>query len=228
MSGTIGITANENGRYTVFTASLAGLARPEGVALRWGMGSDTIANRNEIVRAALEGEWLWFMDDDHAFAPDILLRLLAHEREDAVIVPLCLKRQQPFIPCAFSARGGDDLYPIDLARLPSGGLVPVYAAGTAGMLIPCGLLEEIPEPWFEHDPIGEDVLFCEKVRETGAQILCDLETPLGHLTTAAVWPSFADGRWNVGFNVADGFSLICPLAEPQVNGRPSLVLPHGY
>ena len=148
-----------------------------------------------------DAEYLWFMDDDHAFSPDILMRLLRHELP--LVVPVCFTRSAPFPPVDFTERVGDDRYlPLYLPEQEEGGLVELVAGGTAGMLIHRSVLEAMPGPyWFEYGAASEDILFCKKAMGLGFSLHCDLSVRLGHLTTAVVEPTFYEGEWALGVRV---------------------------
>lgn len=204
--GTVGVIAQETGRYTAFSISLSALQKPEGSYERWVMGTYPAEASNELARD-FHGDWLWLMGDDHAFAPDILMRLLAHNVD--IVSPLCLSRRTPFNPYSFGDRASQT--PIDLDQYPNGGLVEVEAAGSAGMLIRRHVLEAIGDPWFVHHPDGEDIHFCDRARARGFNVHVDLDTPLGHITTTVLWPTRIDGRWHTGFTVADGFQMVADV-----------------
>jgi hypothetical protein len=199
--GTVGVVAGESARYTQFAVALSGLEMPAGSQLRWVISGDRANGTNELA-ANLHGDWLFIMGDDHAFAPDLLLKLLAHDVD--VVVPLCLSRRTPFNPYCFQQRDG--MVPLDLSRCPASGLVEVEAAGSAGMLIRRHVLEAVGEPCFEYHPEGEDIAFCDKARAAGFKIHVDLGTPLGHIASTILWPTF-NGRWLTGLTVADGFEV---------------------
>src|SRR5262245_30602307 len=145
----VGATAMDTGRFTAFTIALNSLRLPT----VWGMGSDFSGNCNTLVRMFLETEAdaLWIIGDDHSFESDIVDRLAA--RDVDIVVPLCLKRQMPFQPVIYAGRDGDELIPVDLHQAPSHGLISIYGAGSAGMLVKRHVLEAMEDPWFEHDPV---------------------------------------------------------------------------
>jgi hypothetical protein len=203
--GTVAISADEAGRYTQFAICMQGLEAPAGSRTSWRIGNDFAGNRNAAC-AQLEGDWIWFIDDDHAFAPDILTRLLA--RKVDIVTPICLRRSQPFLPVPYV--DGDYM---DLGQYGENELVEVEYAGTSGMLIRKRVLETIEPPWFElGNGVSEDVNFSRKARQAGFSIYVDMGVRLGHITTAVVWPVWS-GRWLTGFTVADGAQL---AIEPVV------------
>ena len=208
LPGTIGICANDTGRFTGFAHSLCGVQSPIGSKIAWAIGSDIAEGREILVRDRMQGDWMWFMDDDHAFASDTLMHLLA--RGLPVIAPVVLQRQQPFLPVAMIDKDNR----IDLTQQPSEGAVEVYATGTAGMLIRRNVFEEFARVWpdepiFEkHTGTSDDYLFCARLRQLGIPIHVDLGLSLGHITTTVVWPDvLADEQRVVTFQISDSFRV---------------------
>lgn len=220
MSGHVGIIANDAGRYTMFPVCLSQLHHPPNTGILWRLTSDRIVGRNGVVKVALEegSEWVLFLDDDHAFPPDILHRLLAHDRP--IVGALYLQRQTPFGPIAYDRKDENgDYHQVDLRTIdPDGGLLEVAACGTGGMLIRSevfhAILEASPgEPVFEHGRASEDMIFCDKARELGFPIYIDPSARMGHLSMASCWANHDGERWSVGFHLADGFSMVGELPE---------------
>jgi hypothetical protein len=209
-SGTVAVCAEEAARYTRFLISVQALGMPPGSQIRWLLSSDTTASRNSSCRD-LYGEWVWFVDDDHAFQPDILRRLLTHDVD--IIAPLVLRRHQPFLPVACL----DDEV-LDLSQHPEEGLLEVDHTGSSGMLIRRHVIEAMEDPWFElGNGISEDVNFCRAARDAGFSIHIDLGCRMGHITPAVVWPYWDEnlGQWVTGFSIADGFEIGVDLT-PQL------------
>ncbi|MGH9876287.1 MAG: hypothetical protein ACRD5H_01500, partial [Nitrososphaerales archaeon] len=71
-------------RFYEFQLALEQVMVPEGSKWLIERSCDIAQNFNNGVKGMI-GEWAWFMGDDHAFVPDMLLRLLAHEVD--VVVP---------------------------------------------------------------------------------------------------------------------------------------------
>jgi hypothetical protein len=207
--GTVAVATDEAGRYTRFAIAMQGLLCPIGSRTLWQVGNDIAGNRNGACAQA-DGDWVWFIDDDHTFAPDILLRLLA--RDVDIVAPLCLRRVQPFHPVACDLDGRH----LDVTRYAHGELVEVEHTGSSGMLIRRRVLEQVEAPWFElGNGVSEDVAFCRKAREAGFLVHVDMGVPLGHITTAVVWPTNTDGAWYTGFDIADGASLLVDPPKPE-------------
>ena len=219
MGGLIGIIANDSARYSLFASCVTKLQVPPGAQVEWLIGGDWCGARNTLGEIVLKEDfdWLWFMDDDHAFAPNILMKLLAHDV--SMVVPVCLTRVTPFAPVTFTEKIGDDTYlPIYLPEQPEQGLVELVAGGSAGMLIKKEVFEAIPntkeKPWFEYGIGSEDIIFCNKAKEAGFAISCDLGTKLGHITTAVVWPTIHEQQWAVGFNIGRDTNIVVGI-EPR-------------
>src|SRR5262245_7256900 len=174
MSGTIGIIAKDEARYTIFWVCLLQLLGDSPPNTRWdiAISTDIPGARNTLAQRSLEvgSEWILFVDDDMNFPHDVLKRLLAHE-EDIVGAPY-LRRAGDHSPLAFSERNEDGLYEaIDLTQLPGEGLLKVRALGGGCLLIRSEVFRAISsEPnWFEHGRVhgrdwnaAEDIIFCEK------------------------------------------------------------------
>jgi len=219
MSGVIGIPCNDAARYSFFSASLSHIVAPSNTQIRWAFGSDRIRGRNNLVRESLEvgSEWMWFLDDDHCFSPFLLRQLLAHEV--SIVTPIYLQRTMPFAPVVYTDREDDEQTYVPLF-LPDystdhAELVPIRAAGTGGMLIRSEVFRAIGEPWFEHGYASEDLIFCEKAREAGFELYCDLQAHLGHITTTVVWPAREDESWQVGFTLADNLTMTIPIGTRE-------------
>lgn len=200
--GTVAVTADEAGRFTQFAICMQGLVLPPGSKTLWRIGNDIAGNRNVAVEQ-MDGDWIWWIDDDHAFPPGILSALLEHDVD--VVAPLCLRRQQPFDPVSFTSR--EQITVLPLHDLPEQGLVEVEACGSAGMLVKRHVFDALEQPYFRMTDVSEDIVFCDKLREAGFKIHVDLGTSLGHITTAVIWPTHDEGEWRTGFTFSDGFKL---------------------
>lgn len=216
----VGIIANDAARFSLFSTCVTKLdTRDLDVSLEWLIGGDWCGARNTLVEMTLEGDFthLWFMDDDHAFAPDLLSRLAAHDVP--LVNPLCLARIAPFPLVTYASKGeGEKLYlPIDLSGAPPEGLVELEAAGCAGMLIRRDVLEAVsalPTPCFEYGDRSEDIVFCEKAKACGFTLYGDLAARLGHITTAVVYPDTDNGVWMTRLKIGGGLDLfVSPAAD---------------
>ena len=220
MSGLVGVIANDSARYSLFSSCIDRLTLPGGWRKEWLIGGDWCGARNSLCRLVLDdehAEYLWFMDDDHAFPPSLLTRLLAHG--EALVTPICLTRTHPFHPVAYTQKleGEYQYLPIPLSEAASEGLVEIQAGGCAGMLIRRDVIEAIEPPWFEYTDRSEDIVFCEKAKAAGFKLHADLGCVLGHITTAVVWPQPTENGWETGLTIGRDLNITVETADVLVN-----------
>lgn len=194
--GVIGVASSFLGRYREFDMDLARVLAPPLSVVEWRMGVNVAHHYNNMIRTMLKDsklQWVWILGDDHVFRPDTLFRLLAHQVD--MVTPFCLRRSEPYEPVLHTA--AKDGY--RLVKLTSiaheKGLFDMtdLTVGNAGTLLSRRLCEAIEGPWFvcgKTDPeyMGSDLYFCELVRKAGFRMYMDMDTTIGHLTHAAVWP----------------------------------------
>lgn len=219
-SGTVGILTSEHGRYSRFWLSMLNVHLPPMTKLITKMSLSIAEARNEILREA-EGEWVWFMDDDHTFEPGLLRGLMA--RNVDIIQPLVLTRYGPFSPVMMGPPSGDGIKHWRYALSPDDttGLKSVHIAGCAGMLIRRRVWEAMEYPYFTNGPhvdsIAEDVRFCQRARELGFGIYVDLDNRMGHLNIGEVWPERNEdtGEWTT--KLVFGQEIVqLPAAQPKL------------
>jgi GT2 family glycosyltransferase len=217
--GMIGIPCGQQGRWTEFTRCLATLQRPQGSTLAFNYGAYIQANRDDLVKQCLasDANWLFMVDDDHTFPPDILIRML--DRHVDVVGALALARTPPYFVCAFEEANsqtgvsrGVSIHDLDFASLKE-----VAAVGTGAILIRRKVLEEMEPPWFvmTHDEHGvnvsEDVVFCERARDAGFRVWLDTAQSIGHLTGVTL---ALDSR-GVVFDLGNEQSIVIPTDQVE-------------
>ncbi len=200
----VGITSSDLGRYIEFAISLERLLVPKGSRWKWMRGTCIAANRNIIARElfTLGGEqfrWAFFLDDDHIFDPDLLMRLL--KNEVSIVQALTPARTPPYRPHIYyhDKTGVSYQSALEWNELPEGGLVEADGTCAGGLLVSRSLLENMPDPWFEEgklekDKLGEDLYFNQKALALGYKTYVDLDARMGHIGSLIVWPERTD-RW---------------------------------
>jgi Glycosyl transferase family 2 len=184
-SGTVAVCAAETARYSAFAASLAQLVLPLGWAVRFLLGSDLVASRNRAVRE-LASEWLLFLDDDHECPPDLIARLLAHERE----IVGCLHVDRNY-PCVEPTPEGPP------------GLYEVEVVGAPGMLVHRRVFERVDPPFrYWETGANEDFDSCVRAREAGFAVWQDTTLTPSHITPAIVTAEHEDGAWFMRLRIA--------------------------
>lgn len=227
--GTICVASGDLARYSRFCNSMMQVEAPPDTRTAWACGLNVAANFNHCIRN-MTGEWVWIMGDDHVFAPDTLMRLLAHDVD--VVVPVVIRRQPPFIPVLFKQRPPNSVSPmgtfpyIKWSELPQHGLIGpeqgLHVAGSAGMLIRKRVLDQIGDPWFEvgqcgREVINEDAHFCEKLATLGIPLYADLDTWMGHVTPMTIWPSrSANGAWTTAIDMGGPRLFQLPVGSADV------------
>jgi hypothetical protein len=167
---------------TVPAIGPSGRVRPE-IELFFGSSSVLPQVRSEIVAKGLGwgAEWLLLVDSDQTFPPDALFRLLAHGK--------------PAIGCNCPARSGVSVIP------PGSGVAEVDYLGLAFFLVHRAPFEKIVREAQEAGSdsafplfmlgltpdgkgyVGEDVFFCNRLKDVGFPVFCDheLSREIGHI-----------------------------------------------
>lgn len=162
--------------------------------------------RNLLVRQFLltDADYLWFIDQDAAFLPQTLDRLLSRRlpivgalemmRLPGICYPMALKGERPeggyvvqapevyaFIAAHYDAMTNE---PQMLDAAPQDSLLEVGFTGCHCLLIRRDVLEAMAEPWFQgYNPGGEDQYFCEKAFALGIPTYMDMSVLVGHAVT---------------------------------------------
>jgi len=225
--GIVAVVSGDRTTYPQFAGCVAAIQSTPGSYLWWELtgGGGVAEARNQHVRRALhqfKGRpfWLWFIDDDHQFEPDILGSLLRRNKD--LIVPLVLFRVPPhgwvgyeYFPVDAEMTDEEliaawDRYtdPPTLEPGQTSGIVEMGQGGTGGLLISSEVLRAMPDPWFEFGKgyaaaAGEDGWFILKARRLGFQMFCDLSARMSHMNTCSVWPKLEpDGSVSPLFQIS--------------------------
>ena len=142
------------------------------------------SSRIELVQQAIEhgADYVFFVDADVTFPPETLEHLLALDK-DVVGAQYNMRR----LPATSTVKTMDEHgTPTAMNRIPTE-LFKAYAVPTGCVLIKTSVFEKIPRPWFffKHKEdgsieVGEDVWFCQRVREAGYDVWCDPTVPVQH------------------------------------------------
>lgn len=209
--GHVGIVSGDLSRYPTFMWSMFRLLLPIGSTWSGVSGNGFACQRNEVVQQMFDtnpdARWLWFIDDDHPFEGDVLLKLL--DRSVDVLQPLISTRKPPYRPYAYFKQPDGGYRTPRWSEIPTQGLFQVDACGAGGCLIRRNVLEAVGKPWYEEgrtqlDALGEDLFFSDKARDKGFKIWIDCDNRLGHLTNCAVWPAQHDGQHVIELDMHHG------------------------
>ena len=234
--GSILVAAGTQPRYYEFQMSLEGLHVPAGTKLHIERSCDITQNFNKGV-GTMVGEWAWFLGDDHAFRPDLLLHFLKHDVD--VVVPITPCKIAPWMPCVMHGPSDDDgrvwhedmlLYDWNelsgrgLLKFPKGDFI-----GQAGMLVKRHVLDQIGYPWFkcgQLDPgrLQEDMMFCRDIQEHGFTVWVDQDVIFDHYFIIGVTAKRHNAKW-VPALISGERTMVLPDAKPPLN--PNTEVPLG-
>lgn len=221
MDGLIAMACGETARFSEPYDSLMNLAVPPGWHYLSARGMSIAENWNHLAEVFLasDAQWMFLVNDDHAYPQDTLLKLLAHDRP--VVTGLYLARQAPFAPVlADHVDEQGNVHPHYLER-NRGGLARVRACGDGCLLLKREVLEKIPPPRWElgvrkTDACDHDTAFSAKLIAAGYTIWCDLDVWVGHLAVVPVFPMRdKQGNWSTVLITGGGQALTTsPATSP--------------
>lgn len=220
-SGVIGVIADHASRYTWFHSSLAELDKPEGTKIEWRIGANRGESRNSLVRQCLDErrDWVFFVDDDECFPPDVLTKLLAHEQP--VVSALILQRGMPYLPTCYATFNADGTFsPLDLKFVGGDTLVQCAGLGSGGLLVRSHVFKTVSEPWFVYtEDFGEDLFFSRKCAAFDIPMCVDTGCRIGHIIPAAVFAQTkltSNSMWEVGIQLSNGTRAAVPMDHSPV------------
>jgi len=132
------------------------------------------ANRNALVEAARTSgaTHILFMDADTVAPKEAAMQLLAYEK-DVICATTCKRSEAETDPIGI---------PMDEEnRVTNKKLIQMKFVGLPFMLINLKVFDKLQKPYFAEpddgkgDLIPEDTYFCNKLREAGFEIWCDME-----------------------------------------------------
>lgn len=127
---------------------------------------------------------LW-LDDDHAFTPDLLCVLALNGDKD--LVSALYYGRDKALPVAYVKDKSPDKYGHYPLIWPQESFYEVDAIGFGACLMRRDVLDRVPEPWFQfrgaddEKGYGEDIYFCVRAKEYGVKIWLDARYKLGHI-----------------------------------------------
>lgn len=180
---------------TGFAMSLASLSFHTGANLPGSaLGFFTIASarlpkaRGTLVEGALDwgADYLFFLDADHIFPANALLRLLAHSKP----VAACNHPTRSDNPTPTTKTHQGELVYTTPEKVQKRLVEQVGFIGMGMVLVQAGVVRNLPRPLFayEDDESGEDSFFCRRLTAAGVPILVDhaLSAEVRHIHTIAL------------------------------------------
>lgn len=145
--------------------------------------------RNDLVKSLL-GEWIFFLDADLEFYPDILEQMLRifNKYQCPVLTGIYPYKKKPNLPVLYSWNERRKIYEV-IGKWPQDvELFQVDAAGAGCLLIHNSVFHKIWEE-LKQDPFdvignnSEDMSFFSRLRKVGISVYATPQVKLSHLTT---------------------------------------------
>ena len=145
--------------------------------------------RNRIAHRAIEGGFthvLW-LDSDMTFKPDIVDDLLWCGKD--MVCGAFVSRRPPYGPCVYTSI--ED--PANMTKVEDFGTEPfrVDGCGFAMVLTSVSLLKAVMDRFdtcfMPTEQYGEDVAFCDRVKQIGGEIWCEPTVRPGHIAHVPVY-----------------------------------------
>lgn len=202
----IAIPTCEMGRRADFYDYINTMQKPEGTMFTTAHGQSPAKNRNLMIQMALENDCthVMFIDDDVYPPPDMLMRLLAHDKD--IVGALYVLRNYPHFPIMFDERYPDGRNRFMFLRPEMTGLVKVTNTGLGCVLIKTDVFRKIGEPWiqlgaYDKDHWNDDIHFFNRCTDAGIEIFVDTDISCGHAISAIIIPMKGpDGKWHTVYN----------------------------
>ncbi len=218
----IGIITDEYARRADFYDYYNILTKPIDTVAFFCHARSPAKGRNIIIDAAIaQGcSHILFVDDDMAYQPDLLMKLLDNDLD--IVSGLYLSRAYPHEPFAFDVADEDGAcQPMYLV----GGeprIVPIVAAGFGFLLVKTSIFTKLEKPYVRLGELNneewcDDIGFFKRVREAGIKSYVDTTVCVGHMGTMIVWPNKgADGKWYTGYDTSGRGAINTPQITPEI------------
>jgi hypothetical protein len=223
----IGVPTAEYARRADFYDYFNMLEKPLGTIITFAHGQSPARNRNLIIQQALENNCthILFIDDDTAFRPDLLSRLIAHNVD--IVTGLYLMRNYPHKPIIFDSADAEGRCLHSWLFPHKTGLIKIVAAGLGCCLIKTDVFRKMQQPWIrlgelEKDHWCDDIGFFRRVRQEipNIEVYCDTDTRVGHIASMVVWPDLREDKWYTVYSTnGEGEAAVAQIyPEPTFEG----------
>lgn len=219
----IGVITGEYARRADFYDYYNLLIKPEGTSVIFCHDRSPAHGRNLIIQAALDNDCthILFIDDDMAYKPESLVKLLEHDVD--VVSGLYLSRAYPHAPLVFDL--ADDkgaCFPMYLMGGESR-LKRIEAAGFGFLLIKTEVFKRLEKPWVRLGELNpeewcDDIGFFDRLRKANIVSFVDTQVRVGHMSTMIIWPEQdAEGKWHSMYdtNGQGGINIPQIIPNPQ-------------
>lgn len=187
----------------VFCQSLSMLKKVGDCAVAFQIGSLVYDSRNNLAKHALKmhADYVFWLDSDMMFEPDILERMMAtmQEKKLDILSGIYYRRKHPFHPVLFKKLRVDEQNFAEFENFneyPMDDIFEVEGIGFGCVLMSSEVLFDVAakyKDWFSPlGRVGEDLSFCWRARQCGYKIFADPTIQLGHCGSQIVTKDFYD------------------------------------
>jgi hypothetical protein len=219
----IGVTTAGMIRHAQWIDHFHQIIKPEGTLTGFIHGASPARGRNDIIKAAIAQEMthILFIDDDTIPPPDVLQKLLPHDKD--IVGGLYLMRSYPHYPLMFQRSYSDGRCLYKFLTPDTDGLVEVVNTGLGCCLIKTDVFKKMPHPWItlgetEKDHWGDDISFFNRaVNKYDYKVFVDTTVRCGHITNSILIPfKLDDGSWVTQMNTGSNHGIHIPQAIPDI------------
>jgi GT2 family glycosyltransferase len=176
-----------------FMGAFAGLKRSDGVTFSYHHMTRAPIHmaRQLLCDYALDQkfDYLVQIDDDAIFPPDLIRRLLSHDKD--VVCALAYQRKPPHGICAFEV-GDDGLMGKPLEGIEHTGLRKADVSGYHCSILKTSVIQKLRDAGIKQyfggfeNKVGEDFAFSLNLKKTGIQLYVDTDLIAGHIGESIV------------------------------------------
>ncbi len=172
-----------------FAQCLSMLEKVDACAVSFNVGSLIYSSRNDLAIRAIKmgADYVFWLDSDMVFEPDVLKRLFERKDKGDIITGAYYRRVPPFSPVLYEKLDFDDKGACswkECETVPQD-VFEVAGCGFGCVLMPTDIFLDVQSRFGAmFNPIngtGEDLSFCWRARQLGFKIVCDPTIPLGHV-----------------------------------------------
>lgn len=176
-----------------FMKHLMGLRRSDGVGFSYLQvcRAPIHTARQTACDYALDGgfDWMVQLDDDATFPPDVLRRLLSHQKD--VVCAVAYQRKPPHLTCVFEV-GPDGLLGAPMEGIEHTGLRRADISGFHCSVLHTSVIKKLRDAGIRQyfggfeNKVGEDFAFCLNLKKIGIPLYVDTDLISGHIGSAIV------------------------------------------
>jgi len=151
------------------------------------------AHARNMMAASFLGDWLFMIDSDHQFEPDLLARMLAlfNMANLDVLTGLYQLKAPPYLPCIYQWNEDTQGFLFVAGWDKGATLIPVDCAGAGCLMVRRRVFDRIrndlgENPFDVMSPWSEDFSFFVRLKKLGIKSFCAPQIESNHLISKAI------------------------------------------